>query len=162
MRVPGHDPSRQIRGSCLWYLSAAPSVQCLQSLRLQRTSFDRSTGPLHRGLTEYVKGLLLGLVLALIPMTARAETMFVTAYNLIGFTSSGVYTHVGSAACPPDLPFFTRIHLSGKIEVDAVCEDSYAPWLSRRVDVWMPSYRMAIATTGWYEMTILPAEDEDN
>ncbi len=81
---------------------------------------------------------------------AAMPQILVTSYNLLGTTASGTQVGPGVAACPPDMRFGTRLHLSGKVELDVRCEDRYGYWLSRRVDVWTRYYREAIAITGIY------------
>ncbi len=86
---------------------------------------------------------------------AAMPQIFVTSYNLLGTTASGTQVGPGVAACPPDMRFGTRLHLSGKVELDVRCEDRYGYWLSRRVDVWTRYYREAIALTGIYSYWVI-------
>lgn len=103
-----------------------------------------------------LRSVLLGLLLALMPLTAKADNpisigvTFVTGYSIYGYTASGTYTHDGTAACPPEYAFGTKIHLEGKgMVLDVVCEDLYDyRTLSRRFDIWVPRTRMAYALTG--------------
>lgn len=82
-----------------------------------------------------------------------AGMVFVTGYAQAGVTASGVHTHAGTAACPPDVAFGTRLAIEGIGQV--VCEDAYAPWLSPRVDVYFPTVAECYAITGPHAVRVL-------
>lgn len=96
----------------------------------------------------------LALLAGLLPATAHAASAFVTGYVERGYTASGTWTHPGTAACPPWLPFQTAVWLSGIGVV--TCEDSYSLRLSPRFDCWVPTVDEAYALTGWHEYEVLP------
>jgi len=76
----------------------------------------------------------------------------VTGFTQTGTTASGLPAGPGVAACPPDWPLGTRIVVEGY--GPATCLDRYAPYLSRRVDLWTPTAQQAFALTGWREVAL--------
>lgn len=76
------------------------------------------------------------------------QTMFVTGYDINGWTSSGVHTHPGTAACPRWLAIGTQVDIDGIGTV--TCEDRYPAYARDHFDVWVPTYAEARALTGWY------------
>jgi 3D (Asp-Asp-Asp) domain-containing protein len=87
---------------------------------------------------------------------ADGDPMFVTGYTCqpyCGATASGEPVGPGAAACPPDVDFGTQLMIE---DVGIVtCLDRYAPSLSRRVDVWMPTVEACYAITGWHNVSLL-------
>lgn len=51
-------------------------------------------------------------------------------------TASGTTVHEGTAACPYEFPFGTRIQVEGK---DYICEDRMSDRFPDRFDIWMES-----------------------
>ncbi len=87
---------------------------------------------------------------------AAMPTILVTGYTLPGRTASGAPVGPGVAACPSWASFGTRLHLSGKLELDVVCLDRYADWLRpERVDVWVMYSREAYGITGIYSWWVI-------
>jgi 3D (Asp-Asp-Asp) domain-containing protein len=92
----------------------------------------------------------------LIPPPPPAEVFEVTAYTAyeestgkspghpaFGITASGKRVQAGvSAACPPSMPFGTRIEIEGVGE--RVCHDRGAAITEGRIDVYMPELNDAL------------------
>ncbi len=68
-------------------------------------------------------------------------TMSVSAYSLSGKTASGSPTMPGICACGPGYPFGTRFDIPG-VGV-FVCRDRGSGITDDRVDIWMPSAKLA-------------------
>jgi 3D (Asp-Asp-Asp) domain-containing protein len=105
------------------------------------------------GLRTFVIGLAVGLAVG-IGTLAHAESLFVTGYDEVGVTASGLPTGPGIAACPPDLAFGQRLLVDGWRVV--VCADRYSPALSRRIDLWVATAAEAYALTGFHDVEVLP------
>jgi 3D (Asp-Asp-Asp) domain-containing protein len=87
-----------------------------------------------------VNALLLGLMLC-------------TGYVEAGVTADGTPTGPGTAACPPSLPFGTVLEVEDVGRV--VCHDTYAPYLSDRLDIFVPSVADAYALTGPHRVWLI-------
>jgi len=80
----------------------------------------------------------------------EADRFIVTAYSLgdghtptHGITASGERVREGhTAACPPELPFGTRVHIEGLGE--RVCVDRGGAIEGNRLDVYMTRYEDAV------------------
>jgi len=69
--------------------------------------------------------------------------MLVTGYCDYGTMADGVYTYSGAAAGGYELPFGTRVFVSGFGTVTIHDREGYHPY--SHVDLWMPSCSQAIA-----------------
>ena len=95
-------------------------------------------------------------LLAIAPITHASQRAYVTAYNDQGIMADGTHTYWGALACPPSMPFRTKIEFVG---IDGVftCEDRYSANLGFRFDVAMPGYTEEDCReiTGVYEWTYM-------
>jgi 3D (Asp-Asp-Asp) domain-containing protein len=90
-------------------------------------------------------------------MSLLLGLLLVTGFTEVGPTASGVMSGPGVAACPPDIRFGTQLAIE---DVGVVtCLDSYAPYLSRRIDVWQPTVADCYAITGLHSVAVVNPSD---
>lgn len=59
-----------------------------------------------------------------------------------GITTSGMRTHEGTIACPPEWAFGTKVYILGVGRF--VCEDRGSAIKGNRIDIWFPTCREAL------------------
>lgn len=98
-----------------------------------------------------------------IPAQAQTTMWYVTGYTCdpthgqpyCGRMSDGMTVYLGAAACPNSMMHHMgTVHFQDQ-DLLIVCRDTYAAYLSQRVDVWWPTIPDCYAHTGvfpidWY------------
>jgi hypothetical protein len=68
----------------------------------------------------------------------------VTFYTLVGITSSGQRTGIGTAACSDWIPLYTRLEFPDKFSVTCLDRGYGGHYWKAWIDVWAPSYSWGV------------------
>ena len=89
--------------------------------------------------------------------TLNNPNIWVTGYTCPPYcapTADGTPVGPGSAACPPQWAFGTRVLIEGVGMV--TCNDIYADYLTTRIDVFEPDDNACYAITGYHAFLSVP------
>jgi 3D (Asp-Asp-Asp) domain-containing protein len=93
-------------------------------------------------------------------LTAGGSSIWVTGYTCPPYcapTADGTPVGPGSAACPPNWAFGTRVLIEGVGLV--TCNDLYEDDLSTRIDVFEPDDDACYQITGWHAFLSVPPKN---